>query len=198
MNAAERLKRWLSNPVLMEWDEPVAWSDSVGQRSYEALRELARVLAFRSAPVALLLLAVGFWWIGRIPGGLGPVPLSEQLLVAVPLLAALIVPHVASGFWRPKPGRRRQIRLCERGPQVAVEGGVARTSRWSEFDAFDFGPWRDVQLLKLRRRGSWISRRLGGQRVVGFAVDSTDVTQRLRPLLLDRGLHEEPLGDPLP
>ena len=197
MSTAERLKRWLSNPVLVEWDEPVAWSDHVGQRSYEAFCELARVLAFRSAPVALLLVGLGFWWIGRIPDGTGPVPLSRQLMIAAPLLAALVLPHLARGFLKPRPGRRRRIRLCERGPQVVGDGGVAKASRWAEFDAFDLGPWRDVQLLKLRLRGSWISRRLGGQRVVGFAVDSKDVTERLRPLLRDRGLHEEPLGDPL-
>jgi hypothetical protein len=198
MTAADHLKRWLSNPVLVEWEEPVAWSDHAAQRSYEAFCELARVLAFRSAPVAVLLLGLGFWWISRIPGGAGPVPLSRQLLIAVPLLAALVLPHVAAGFWRPKPGRTRKIRLCERGPQVVVDGGGARTSRWSEFDAFDFGPWRDVQLLKLRLRGSWISRRLAARRVVGFGVDSPAAEERLRPLLRQRGLHEEPLGHPRP
>lgn len=198
MRVADQLKRWLSNPVLLEWEEPVAWSDHVGQRSYEALCELTRTLAFRSAPVALLLLGLGFWWIGRIPDGTGPVPLSRQLLIAAPLLAALVLPHLARGFLKPRPGRKRRIRLCERGPQVVGDGGVAKTSRWAEFDAFDFGPWRDVQLLKLRLRGSWISRRLAARRVVGFGVDSPEAEERLRLLLRDHGLHEEPLGDPLP
>jgi hypothetical protein len=75
---------------------------------------------------------------------------------------------------------------------------VVKTSRWAELDAFDFGVWRDVRLLKLRLRGSWISRRLAPGRVVGFGVDSPETEERLRPLLRDRGLHEEPLGNPLP
>jgi hypothetical protein len=191
-------KRWLSNPVLLEWEEPVAWSDHVGQRSYEAFCELARVLAFRSAPVALLLLGLGFWWIGRIPDGAGPVPLSRQLLIAAPLLAALALPHLARGFLKPRPGRTRRIRLCERGLQVVGDGGVAKTSRWAELDAFDLGAWRDVRLLKLRLRRSWISRRLAPRRVVGFGVDSPETEERLRPLLRDRGLQEEPLGDLFP
>ena len=36
------------------------------------------------------------------------------------------------------------------------------------------------------------------RRVVGFGVDSPETEERLRPLLRDRGLHEEPLGDPFP
>ena len=196
--AVDHLKRWLSNPVLLEWEEPVSWSDHVGQRAHEAFCELARVLAFRSAPVALLLLGLGFWWIGRIPDGTGPVPFSRQLLIAAPLLAALVLPHVARGFLKPRSGRKRRIRLCERGLQVGGDGGVVKTSRWAELDAFDLGVWRDVRLLKLRLRGSWISRRLAPRRVVGFGVDSPETEERLRPLLRDRGLHEEPLGDPFP
>ncbi len=78
------------------------------------------------------------------------------------------------------------------------DGGVAKTLRWAELDAFDFGRWRDVPLLKLRRRGSWIARRLAAPRVVGLGVDSPETEERLRPLLRDRGLPEEPLGDPFP
>ncbi|MCG6926257.1 MAG: hypothetical protein LJF30_13210 [Acidobacteria bacterium] len=196
MTAADHLRGWLSNPVLVEWEEPVAWSDHATQRSYEAYCELARVLAFRSAPLAVLLLGLGFWWIGRIPGGAGPVSLSRQLLIAVPLLAVLVLPHLARGFLKPRPGRRRRIRLCERGPQVVGDGGAAKTSRWAEFDAFDFARWRDVPLLKLRLRGSWISRRLAARRVVGFGVDFPEAEERLRPLLRQRGLHEKPLEDP--
>jgi hypothetical protein len=198
MRVAEQLQRWLANPVLAEWDEPVSWSDVVGRHSHEAFCELARVLAFRAAPLAVVLFAAGFWWIGRIPGGSGPVPVSKQLLVAVPLIGALAVPYLARALLRPKPGRKRRIRLCVRGPQVTANDRVAKTSPWSEFDAFAFGPWRDVHLLKLRLRGTWLSRRLAPRRVVAFGLDSADAAEGLRPILQDRGLHEEPLDDPLP
>ncbi len=194
----EHVKRWLANPVLAEWDEPVSWSDAVAGHSHEAFRDLARVLAVRAAPLAAVLLGLGFWGIGRIPEGAGPVPLSLQLLVAVPLVAALVLPYLAGGLLRPKPGRRRRIRLCERGPQVTLDDRVTKTTPWSVFDAFDFGPWRDVALMKLRLRGTWLSRRLAPRRVVAFGLDSADTVERLRTILRGRGLHEEPLDDPLP
>ena len=125
-------------------------------------------------------------------------PLSLQLLVTLPLVAALLLPYLASGLLRPKRGRRRRIRLCERGPQVMVDDRLAKTATWSAFDAFDSGPWRDMALLKLRLRGTWLSRRLAPRRVVAFGLDSAESVERLRPILRGRGLHEEPLDDPLP
>jgi hypothetical protein len=194
----ERVQRWLANPVLAEWEEPAAWSDAVARSSHESLRELTRILALRAAPTAAALLALGFWWIGRIPGGTGPVPPSFQLLVAAPMIVGLVLPHLVVRMVAPRPGRRRRIQLRERGPTVELEGRPARTSRWGELDAFDFGVWQDVSLLKLRLRGTWLSRRLAPRRVMGFGLDSADAPERLRPILLERGLREEPLADPLP
>jgi hypothetical protein len=198
VSVGERVQRWIANPVLEEWEEPVAWSDAVTRRSQDSLRELTRVLAFRAAPTAAVLLVLGFWWIGRIPGGAGPLSPSFQLLVATCVVAALVLPHVVSGMVKPRPGRRRRIQLRERGPQVAVDGQPVKTSRWAEFDAFDFGEWGGVALVKLQLRGSWLSRWLAPRRVVGFGLDAADAADRLRPILLERGLQEVPLVDPLP
>jgi hypothetical protein len=197
VTVGERLQRWLANPVLAKWDEPVAWSDTVARQAHQALRALSRVLARRAAPTAAVLLVVGFWVAGRIPGGTGPVPLPTQLLVAVPLVAALVLPSLVVGAFRSRPGRRRRIELRERGLLVAVEGRSPRTSRWAEFDAFDFGTWGEVPLLKLRLRGSWLSRRLAPRRVVGLGLDDPGAWERLRPILRERGLREEALDQPL-
>jgi hypothetical protein len=193
LSVTGRLKRWLSNPVLLEWEEPASWSDHQRQQSYESLRKLARVLAFRSAPVAALLLAVGFWLVGRIPEGSGPVPVTLQLLIAAPLVIMLVVPHFAMPLLRPQGGVRRRIRIRERTLEVGEGAGAGRAARWAEFDAFDVVPWGDVPLLRLRRR-SWVARRREGGRVGALGLDTPALMGRLRPLLRERGLQEEPLG----
>jgi hypothetical protein len=175
----------------------VPWSDRAAQQAYEVFRELAGVLALRAVPLGIALFALGFWLIGRIPGGLRPLPYSLQVMLAAFVLAPLLLPYVALPFLRPRPGTRRQIRLRVRGLEIVRDSRVAKTYSWSEYDAFDFGTVQGVDLLKLRLRGTWLSRRLGSRAIVALAMNPSEVSRAVaRDVLVSRGLHEEPLGEP--
>jgi hypothetical protein len=74
-----------AHPVLLEWEQSIPWCDAERQRGYEALLHLMRRVATRAVPMGAALFAIGFWWIGRIPGGGGPLSYLWQLPLAGPL-----------------------------------------------------------------------------------------------------------------
>ncbi|MGP8141600.1 MAG: hypothetical protein ACLQBU_06985 [Terriglobales bacterium] len=189
--------RWFSNRVLLEWDESIPWSDAERQRSYEALPQLMRRVAIRSVPLGAALFAIGFWLIGRIPGG-GPISYGWQLRFAGPWILFWLLPYVALrlGFAKPTRGMCIHVRLRLRGIQIDKGSGTVQID-WSRFDAFDVGRWNGFDVLRLRLRGSWLSRRFGRDNVA-FEFGAAQVcTSSIRGVLQDRGLYEEPLGEPL-
>jgi hypothetical protein len=191
--------RLLSNPVLLEWDESIPWSDAEQQRRYEALLQLVRRVAVRDVPLGAALFATGFWLIGRIPGGGGPIPYRWQLTFAGPWLLFWLLPYVALrlGFVKPTPGTCVHVRFHLRGIQIVGASGTVKQIGWSEFDAFDVGRWNGFDVLKLRFRGSWLSRRFGRDSVAVEFCAAQVRTSSIRAVLQDRGLCEEPLGEPL-
>jgi len=67
---------------------------------------------------------------------------------------------------------------------------------WSHFDAFELGRWNDFDVLKLRLRGTWVSRRLGRKNVaIEFGASRVRISS-IREVLLDRGLDELTLDEP--
>ncbi len=190
--------RWLSNPVLLEWDESIPWCDAERQRSYQAFLRSMRRIAVRAVPMGAVLFAAGFWFIGRIPGGGGAIPYGWQLKFALPFLLPWSLPYVALrlGFGKPKGGTSVRVRFHAHGMQFVETNGAIKQVRWSSFDAFDFGWSNGFDILKLRLRGSWLSRRFGRQ-VAAIEVRATQVSDSsIRGVLRDRGLCEEPLGEP--
>jgi hypothetical protein len=190
--------RWFSNPVLLEWDESIPWCDAERQRSYEALLQLMRRVAIRGVPLGTALFAIGFWLIGRIPGGGGPISYRWQLEFAGPWLLFWLLPYVALrlGFAKPTRGTCVHVRFHLRGIQFVKAGGTVQID-WSRFDAFDVRRWNDFDVLKLRLRGSWLSRRFGRDSVAVEFGAAQVCTSSIREVLQDRGLSEEPLGAPL-
>jgi hypothetical protein len=191
--------RRLSNPVLLEWDESIPWCDAERQRSYEALLQLMRRVAVRGVPLGAALFAIGFWLIGRIPGGGGPISYLWQLKFAGPWLLFWLLPYVALrlGFATPTRGMCMHVRLHPRGIQFVEASGAVKQIDWSRFDAFDVRRWNGFDVLKLRFRGSWLSRRFARDSVA-VEFDSAQVSMSsIREVLQDRGLREEPLGEPL-
>ena len=189
---------WSSNPVLLEWDESIPWCDAERQRGYEALRHLTRRIAVRVVPLGAVLFTTGFWLIGRIPGGGGPIPYRWQLTFGGPWLLFWSLPHIALrlGFAKPTPGACAHVRFDLRGIQFIAGNGVVKQIGWSRFDAFDFGKWNSFEVLKLRFRGSWLSRRFGPD-ILAVEFCATQVcASSIRQALQDRGLYEEPLGEP--
>jgi hypothetical protein len=191
--------RWFSNPVLLEWDESIPWCDAERQRSYEALLQLMRSVAIRGVPLGAALFAIGFWLIGRIPGGGGPISYRWQLKFAGPWLLFWLLPYVALrlGLAKPTRGTGVRVRFHLRGIQFVEASGAVRRIDWSRFDAFDVRRWNGFEVLKLRFRGSWLSRRFARDSVA-IEFDAAEVcTSSIREVLQDRGLCEEPLGEPL-
>jgi hypothetical protein len=185
--------------VLLEWDQSTAWCDLKEQRDHEALRRLLRDVSRRAVPVGAALFALGFWLIGRIPGGGGPVP-GRLLLLAAPLLLVwpLLYAALRFGLVKPQSGTRVRVRLRRRGIQFVHRRRVSGVI-WSSFDAFDFVVWNEFELVRLRLRSNWLLRRLGPPRMVatefgGAGVEASSIRETLR----DRGLGEEPLGEPGP
>jgi len=193
-----RVMCWLSNPVLLEWDESIPWCDAQRQRSYEALLRLMRRVAIRGVPVGAALFVIGFWLIGRIPGGGGPISYRWQLTFAGPLLLIWLLPYLALRlrFVRPTRGTCVRVRFHLRGIQFVQAGGAVQQINWSRFDAFDVRRWNGFDVLMLRFRGTWLSRRFGRDSVtveLGARVSTSSIGE----VLQDRGLREEPLGEPL-
>lgn len=191
--------RWFSNPVLLEWDESIPWSDAERQRDYEALLQRMRRVAIRGVPLGAALFAIGFWLIGRIPGGGGPIFYRWQLKFGGPWLLFWLLPYVALrlGIAKPTCGTCVHIRIHLRGIQRVEAGGIHRQIDWARFDAFDVGRWNGFDVLSLRLRGSWLSRRFGRD-IVTVEFGSAHVcASSIRGVLQDRGLCEEPLGEPL-
>lgn len=190
--------RSISNPVLLEWDESIPWCDAERQRSYEALFQAMRRLAILSVPMGVGLFAIGFWLIGRIPGGGGPIPYRWQLKFAGPCLLFWLLPYVALrlGLAKPARGMCVHVRLRLRGIEFVKGGGTVQIL-WSRFDAFDVRMWNGFDVLKLHLRGGWLSRKFErGSVAVEFGAAQICASS-IRELLQDRGLSEEPLGEPL-
>jgi hypothetical protein len=131
------LTRRLKDPVLLEWEQSIAWCDLDKQRGHEALRVLSRELVSRALPLGAAVLGLGLWFLSRIPDA-GAAPLRAGLIVAGSLLAALSLPYAALrlGLLRPTLGTSLRVRLRARGVQVAGARGVVRMVGWATFDAF--------------------------------------------------------------
>ncbi len=188
-----------ANPVLLGWDESISWCDASRQRAYKTLLRLMRRVAVRGVPVGAFLFATGFWLIGRIPGGGGPISYVWQLKFAGPFLVLWLLPYAALrlGFAKPTAGTCVRVLCRLRGIEFVEEDGSVRQIGWSRFDAFDIGSWNGFAVLKLRFRGSWLSRRLGPSSIAAVELSAAQVsTSSIKEVLQDRGLFEEPLGEP--
>ena len=189
---------WFSNPVLLEWDESIPWCDAERQRDYEELLQLTRRIAVRIVPLGTVLFIAGFWLVGRIPGGGGPMPYRRQLIFAGPWLLFWLFPYIALrfGFAKPTQGICVHVRLHMRGIQFIVGSRTVNRIDWSHVDAFELGRWNDFDVLKLRLRGTCVSRRFGRTNVaVEFGLSRVLATS-IREVLLGRGLDEETLNEP--
>ncbi len=188
-----------AHPVLLEWEQSIPWCDAERQRGYEALLHLMRRVATRAVPMGAALFAIGFWWIGRIPGGGGPLSYLWQLPLAGPLLLFWLLPYVALrlGFAKSTRGTCVRVRLLRRGIQFVEASGTVQQIDWCRFDAFDFRRWNGFDVLKLRFRGGWLSRRCARHGVVVEFGAAQVSASSIRGVLQDRGLCEEPLGERL-
>jgi hypothetical protein len=198
MKLTEEVRRWLSNPVLAEWNQAPSWCDLRSERDYATILQLSRILALRAMPTSMALLLLGLWLIGRIPGATGPLPWRTQLLFVLPFLA-LALPYVSLrlGLLKPEPGTSVRVRLRVRTLELVGRRGTLKTFPWSSFDAFDFGYWEEYDLLKLRLRERWPVAGRRPRTVAGFEIGTSGTLQsEIRQVLLERGLHEEPLGAP--
>jgi len=140
----------------------------------------------------------GFWLVGRIPGGGGPLPYRTQLIFARPWLLFCLIPYIALqfGFAKPTQGICTHVRLHVRGIQFVVASQAIKRIDWSLLDAFELGRRNDFDVLKLRLRGSCLSRRFGRKNVaIEFGVSQL-CPSSIREVLLGRGLKEETLSDP--
>lgn len=191
--------RWVSDSVLLEWDQSIAWCDAERQRSYERLLHLMQRVAFRAVPLGAVLFASAFWLIGRIPGGGGPIPYRWQLKLAGPWLLFFLLPYVVLrlGLGTPKPGTSVHVRFHLRGIEFVEANRTIKQFGWSTFDAFELGSWNGFEVLKLRFRGSWLSQRFGSRIVAAVEFGAAQVhPSSIRQVLQERGLYEEPLGEP--
>jgi len=191
--------RWVSNDVLLEWDQSITWCDAERQRSYERLLKRMQRVAVRAIPLGAVLFAAAFWLIGRIPGGGGPIPYRWQLKFAGPWLLFLLLPYVALRLRPATLGRGTSVhvRLHISGIQFVEANRTIKQFGWSSFDAFDLGSWNGFDVLKLRFRGSWFSQRFGHRIVAAVEFGTAQVhPSSIRQMLQDRGLYEEPLGEP--
>ncbi|HEY6181804.1 MAG TPA: hypothetical protein VIW67_06125 [Terriglobales bacterium] len=188
--------RRFPNPVLLEWDESIPWCDAERQKSYEALLKLVRRIAGRDVPLGAVIFATGFWLIGRIPGGGGPISCRWQLSFAGPLLLLCLLPYAALqlGFGKPASGTCVHIQFRVRGIYFVEANATLEQIEWSKFKAFEIGRRDGFDELKLRLHGNWLSRRFGRDTVaVEFCVARVD-TSSIRQVLQNRGLHEESLN----
>ena len=190
--------RLFSNPVLLEWDESISWCDAQRQKDYEALFKLMRRVAVRVVPLGAVIFATGFWLIGRIPGGGGPISYRRQLTFAGPLLLLWLLPYAALrlGLVKPSRGTSVHIQFRMRGIQFVEASGTVKQIGWSRFDAFEIGNRNGYDVLKLRFRDNWLSRRFGRNAVAVEFCAARVGTLSIRQVLQDRGLHEELLNEP--
>ena len=189
--------RWFSNPVLLEWDQSIPWCDAERQSGYEALIQLTRRIAARIVPFGAVLFATGFWLIGRIPGGGGPMSYHRQMTFAGPFLLLWMLPYAVLrlGFVKPSWGSRVHIQFRVRGIQFVDASGTVEQINWSTFDSFGIGRRNGFDVLKLSVRGNRLSRRFGRKNVaVEFGAARVD-TLSIRQVLHDCGLHEVPLNE---
>ena len=190
--------RWFSNPVLLEWDESTPWCDAERLRGYEELLQLSRRIAVRIVPWGAVLFMTGFWLVGRIPGGGGPMSYHQQLIVAGPWLLFWSFPYIALrlGLAKPTQGTCTHVRLHVRGIQFVAASHTVKRIDWSLFDAFELGRLNDFDVLKLSLRGTCFSRIFGRQSVAVEYGASRVPASSIREVLLDRGLDEETLNEP--
>ena len=190
--------RWFSNPVLLEWDQSIPFCDEERQRGYEEVLQLSRRIAVRVVPLGAVLFMAGFWLIGRIPRGAGPVPYRTQLGFAGPWLLFWLLPYIALrlGLGKPTLGIPTHVRLHIRGIQFVLAGHIVKRIDWYLFDAFEIGRWNGFDVLKLRLRGKYFSRRFRRNSVaIEFGVSGISPSS-IRQLLLDRGVDEQILSEP--
>ena len=124
-------------------------------------------------------------------------PYRWQLIFAGPWLLFWLFPYIALrlGFCKPTQGICVHVRLHKRGIQFDVASHPVTQIDWSHFDAFELGRWNDFDVLRLRLRGTCFERRFRRLDVaVEFGVARV-CTSSIRGVLLDRGLHEEPLNE---
>ncbi len=150
----------VSNPILLEWDESVAWCDATRQVDYEALRKLVHRIAIRDVPLGAVIFEIGFWLIGRIPGGGGPISYGWQLKFAGPWLVFWLLPYAVLrlGFVRPSWGTCIHVQFRVRGIRFAEANGTVKQINWNRFDTFEIYSRNGFNVLKLRFRGNWLSR----------------------------------------
>ena len=125
-------------------------------------------------------------------------PYRSQLTFAGPWLLFWLFPYTALrlGSAKPTQGISVHVRLHTRGIEFVVASTTVKRIDWSLFDAFALGRWNDFDVLKLRLRGTCLSRRFGQKNVaVEFGVSRVR-TSAIREVLLDRGLVEETLNEP--
>ncbi len=125
----------------------------------------------------------------------------------LPLAAAIggavvlfwLLPYVALrlGFAKSTRGTCARVRLLRRGIQFVEASGTVQQIDWCRFDAFDFRRWNGFDVLKLRFRGGWLSRRCARHGVVVEFGAAQVSASSIRGVLQDRGLREEPLGERL-
>ena len=189
--------RWFSNPVLLEWDESIPWCDAERQRDYAALLVLVRRIAVLDVPLGAVIFATGFWLIGRIPGGGGPMSYRSQLTFAGPWLLFWLLPYAALrlGFVKPPWGTGVRVQLRARGIQFVGSSEVFRQIDWTRFHAFEISSRNGFDVLKLRVRDNWLSRKLGRKDVaIEFSRARVEIAS-IRRVLQDLGIHEEPMND---
>jgi len=191
--------RWFSNPILLEWDESIPWCDTERQKGYEAILKLTRRIAVRTVPLGAVLFVIGFWLIGRIPGGGGPISYRWQLTFAGPWLLLWVLPYAALrlGFVKPAWGTAIRIQFRMRGIQLHKGRGTVSQIDWCKFDAFEIGSREGFDMLKLRFRDNWLLRKFGPNIVEIEFCAARVHTSSIRQVLLDRGLNEESLNEAL-
>jgi hypothetical protein len=179
----------VADKILLEWDQPGTWAEVMARQGDAGYREL-RAGILRTLPISAGLVAVQCWLVGRIPGGGGRLPLRTELVFLGVCLAYPVLIWCVLLLERTLPGSRVHVRLRIRGLEIG-SGSARLRIPWARVDAFCFQEWQDLELLKLRL-GNVI-----GQRVLAVALQPPLATQgALRPLLRQRGLFEEPLGEP--
>jgi hypothetical protein len=125
-------------------------------------------------------------------------PYRQQLIFAGPWLLFWLFPYIALrlGFCKPTQGTCVHVRLHKSGIQFVIAGHTVKQIDWSHFNAFELGRWNDMDVLRLHLRGTCFERRFRRLDVaVEFGIARVS-SSSIREVLLDRGLHEEPLNEP--
>jgi hypothetical protein len=164
----------------------------------EALRRLARILAFRTAPTAAGLLLVGMWLVDEAVWHIERSAVASNrwhsyLVIISPMLAGLLAPLLLLHFVKSATGRGRLVELHTRSVRLLAASCEWKSYRLSSFDAFDFGEWEGFALLKLRLKPRLLRPHSIQALEIGTERARVDVVRRT---LEEAGLREKPLGAP--